>query len=88
MGVLIDLLQDEFLRELYQKGRTEGRVEGRTEGRLEGEAAFLLKVLEQRFGALPTWVQEKVTAANEERLSDWNERVLQARSLEELLGRP
>lgn len=76
MSVLIDPMQDEFCRELYQKGRT------------EAAGAFLLSVLAQRFGALPGWAEAKVRAAKEEQLSGWNDRVLQAGSLEELLGRP
>ncbi|MBI3472395.1 MAG: DUF4351 domain-containing protein [Candidatus Solibacter usitatus] len=84
MGVVIDPMQDEFCRKLYQQGLTAGRAEGRA----EGEAAFLLRVLAKRFGTLPAWAQEMVRAANEERLNDWSERVLRAGSLEEVLGRP
>lgn len=76
MSVLIDPMQDEFCRELYQKGRA------------EGEATFLLRVLAQRFGAVPAWALDKVTAANEEQLSVWNDRALQAASVEDLLGLP
>lgn len=88
MGVVIDPMQDEFCRKLYQQGLTEGLTTGRAEGRAEGEAAFLLRVLAKRFGLLPAWAQEMVRAANEERLNDWSERVLRAGSLEEVLGRP
>jgi len=56
------------------------------EGRQEGEAALLLRQLERRFGALPDWVADRVTAANTETLEEWGMRILDAASLEDVIA--
>lgn len=57
---------------------------GRTEGRLEGE----IGVLTRRFGALPTWAENRLNAATEEGLAEWADAVLDASSLADVLGPP
>lgn len=64
--------------------KQEGLVEGRKEGRKEGEAMILRRLLIRRFGALPTWVDERLAQASTEELETWAERVLDARSLSEV----
>ena len=61
------------------------RLEGRQEGRQEGEAAMLRRQLERRFGALPTWVTERIAAADSAALEEWGLRVLDANSIDEVL---
>jgi hypothetical protein len=56
------------------------------EGRQQGAAAFLLRQLERRFGPLPGWAGDRVRAADTVMLEEWSFRVLEAASLEEVLG--
>lgn len=60
--------------------------EWESRGRRQGEAAFLVRLLERRFGPLRTRDRERIDAADDERLLDWGERVLTARSLDEVFG--
>jgi hypothetical protein len=57
------------------------------EGILVGEARLLHRLLERRFGSLPTWVEARLAKAVEEDLVRWGERVLDptVSSLEQLL---
>jgi hypothetical protein len=64
------------------EGRLEGRQEGRQEGRLEGESKLLKRLLERRFGVLPTWVSDKLDSATEQDLETWAEAVLTAPTLD------
>ena len=61
---------------------------GRTEGRLEGEIGVLTRQLTRRFGALPTWAENRLNAATEEGLAEWADAVLDASSLADVLGPP
>src|SRR5580693_10277599 len=67
------------------EGRQEGRREGRQEGRQEGELIVLRRLIEKRFGPLPGWAGEKLAALPVSALEDLSERVLDAKSVEELL---
>ena len=60
--------------------------EGRQEGRQEGEAAFLVRLLERRFGALPDWAKDRIATGDTVALEEWGLRVLDASSLEDVLG--
>ena len=66
----------------HLEGRLEGQLEGRLEGRLEGESKLLRKLLERRFGTLPTWASDKLNCATEKDLEFWAETVLSATCLE------
>jgi len=74
---------------LLMQGREEGHQTGlqtgRQEGRQEGEAAVLLRLLTRRFGPLGAPMTEKIRQATTAELEQWADRVLEARSLEEVL---
>ena len=73
-------------REGKLEGKLEGMLEGKREGILVGEARLLHRLLERRFGSLPTWVEARMEKAVEEDLVRWGERVLDPTvSLEQLL---
>ena len=55
---------------------------GKMEGRVEGEANLLKKLLERRFGPLPSFLTEKLEQAREDELERWGEAVLTAPTLE------
>lgn len=59
-----------------------GIAKGRLEGRLEGESKLLKRLLERRFGVLPTWVSDKLDSATEQDLETWAEAVLTATTLD------
>jgi len=51
---------------------------------LKGEATIVARLLEKRFGALPEWVAEKLGSAKEAELLTWADRVLSARTLNDV----
>ncbi|MEA2694921.1 MAG: hypothetical protein QOJ16_4308 [Acidobacteriota bacterium] len=68
-----------------ERGRREGRTEGRQEGQVEGMRQLVLRLLEQRFGALPRGTRRRMKAiSSAKELQDLAQRVLTARSLEEM----
>ncbi|WP_437292655.1 DUF4351 domain-containing protein [Sorangium sp. So ce426] len=76
--------RDEGLKE----GRDEGLKEGRDEGLKEGGRNLLLRQLRARFGELPAAVVARIDAADLAELERWGERVLGARTLDEVLRAP
>lgn len=68
------------------EGRVEGRVEGRAEGRIEGEAEVVRRQLERRFGPLPEGARTRLAAADADTLLRWADRLLDARSLDEVFA--
>jgi hypothetical protein len=62
------------------------RQEGRLEGLQAGEAALLLRLLERRFGVLPSAARDRVAAADLSTLEVWGVRVLDAGTLDEVLS--
>ncbi|WP_425338410.1 DUF4351 domain-containing protein [Thiorhodococcus minor] len=77
-----------FAERFIQQGWERGRLEGALEGRQEGEAAVLLRQLQLKFGELPSAARERVAGADAQTLLTWSERVLTARSLDEVLDAP
>lgn len=69
---------DEWNRQVLETGRQEGRQ--------EGEARVVLRLLEEKFGALDDRSRERVRVADAERLLDWSARILKARRLQDVFG--
>ncbi len=70
-----------------QRGIEIGEQRGEQRGHLKGGAALLLRQLKQCFGPLlPEWVGERVRAADTASLELWGDRILTARSLEEVFA--
>ena len=63
-----------------------GRDEGRDEGRVEGRQAILHRQLNKRFGQniLDFHLQEQLRKATPEQLDLWAERILDAKSVDEV----
>lgn len=80
----IDLSENEVLGPPYLLGREEGRAEGREEGRHEGQLTLLRRQIEQRFGSLPPWAQQKLSEYSVQDLETIGLRVLDATSLHDL----
>ena len=77
---------EEWKQQGLQEGLQEGRHQGLQKGRQEGEARVLRRLLTRRFGPLPPWADDRLALASEAELEGWTDRVLDARSLEEVLG--
>lgn len=75
---------DRWNREIREEGRQEGRREGRQEGRQEGEAQMMLRLLRLKFGPLDPEIEGRVRSADPDRLLEWGERVLTAKTLQEV----
>jgi len=69
-----------------QRGRREGDQQGEKRGEQkglrQGQAAFLLRLLERRFGVLPCWATDHVRAADTVMLEEWSLRLLDAANLD------
>lgn len=68
---------EQFTKEVRRKARAEGRA--------EGQAQILVMLLTLRFGALPAGVERRVRRATPDQRTRWAERVLTARTLDEVL---
>jgi hypothetical protein len=77
MPIDLDIRDHETLGPLFQAERQEGRQ--------EGDIAILRRLIEKRFGALPGWAAEKLAGLSTTELEELSERVLDVRSVEELL---
>lgn len=66
--------------------RREGEEIGEKRGRQEGEASMLLRMLRRRFGTLPGWATDLIHHADPTKLEIWGDRVLDARSLNDVFS--
>lgn len=73
-----------WFEEATRKGIQQGRQEGKQEGRQEGESMLLRRLLSRRFGMLPDAIETRLTQASLEQLETWSDRVLDAKSLDEV----
>lgn len=74
--------------EAYEQGKAEGLLAGRSEGRLEGCNDLLLRQLRKRFGQdiRDIRVQKRLRQATPEELEIWAERILDAKTLQDVFG--
>ena len=83
-------MMSQFAQDIRQKalqeGVQQGWQEGRQEGLLEGEAKLLLRMLPRRFGPLPNEITERVYKADPNAIETWADRVLDAKSLDEVFS--
>ena len=85
MPIDLDIREHEFLGPIIIEAEQKGRQEGLQEGLQAGELTVLRRLIEKRFGALPSWAGEKLAAMPASDLENLSERVLDARSVDELL---
>jgi len=87
MPIDLDIRDHEVLGPIIIKAEQKGRQEGRQEGLQAGELTVLRRLIERRFGALPSWAGEKLAAMPASELEDLSERLLDASTLDEVLPR-
>ena len=71
-----------------QEGMEQGIQQGIQQGTQQGEVAVLMRQLHKRFGELPEEIELRLHKATLEPLEVWADRVLDARTLDEVLGAP
>ena len=82
MPIVIDWVNDEEVGPIIQSAREEGRREGRQQ---EGRQ-LLLRQIEKRFGSVPDWAVKRLDALDTAGTEDLALRLLDAPSLNDLLG--
>jgi hypothetical protein len=83
MGGITQLWREEGI----ELGIQQGIQQGVGRGRQEGEVKLLRRLLSHRFGALPAWVEERLSQAPEAELETWGDRLLDATTLEQVFER-
>ena len=94
MPILDDIMDHEVLgRERKrgialgrEKGLEEGLAEGLAKGLAKGEQQVVLRQIGKRFGQVPAWARKRIEALSGAALEQVGLRLLDASSLEELLG--
>lgn len=74
------------MAEGLEKGMQKGMEKGREEGRAQGTASILLRLLNRRFGPLSADVTQRLSQSTPEQLEIWAERVLDARTIDEVFA--
>jgi len=92
-GVVHDLVKENVPRDkegkimtIAEQWKQEGRTEGLFEGRVEGRQAILQRLVTKRFGKniLNSHFQERLHKATPEQLDLWAEKLLDAKSIDEV----
>jgi predicted transposase YdaD len=83
MPILDDIMDHDLLGPAIRRGLQQGRAEGR----VEGERTVVLRLIEKRFGAVPAWARQRLVAMSGHEVEETALRLLDARSLEDLLGK-
>lgn len=79
-----EYVREEFIEKGRAEGREKGREEGRIEGREEGQAQVILRLLERKFGPLPTDLTSQVQALHSAQFMALAERLLDFTALADL----
>lgn len=77
---------ERFIQQGIQQGIQRGKEEGKEEGKQEGEAVMLLRLLQLKFGDVPTAIRQEIERADAQTLLQWSERVLTATRIEQVIG--
>ena len=85
MPIDLDIRDHEVLGPMFIEAEQKGEQKGLQTGLHAGELTVLRRQIGKRFGALPGWAGEKLAALSTSELEDLSERLLDAKSLEELL---
>ena len=77
---------DRWEAQAIAKGVQQGMQQGIQQGMQQGEALLLQRQLTRRFGALSATQLASIAAATPTQLETWGDRVLEAKSLDEVFG--
>jgi hypothetical protein len=73
-----------MLAERVKTWTEEWKQQGLQQGLQQGEANVLRRLLTRRFGALPSWTEQRLVQAGEAELESWADRILEAQTLEDV----
>ncbi len=82
MPLLDDILDNKVLGREYNRGMEQGMQQGVQ----QGELTLLRRMIEKRFGAVPGWAEERLSGWPPAELEALGVRLLDAKSLEDLLA--
>ncbi len=82
----LKVMLSERLEEWALGYEAKGEAKGEARGEQKGEAIALQRLLARRFGALPPDLPSRIAAASREEIETWLDRVLDARSLEDVFA--
>jgi predicted transposase YdaD len=68
------------------EGEVKGKAEGQADGKAEGKAESLKRLLTRRFGPLSAGAKQRIDTAPVAQLDAWLDGILDAASLEDLIG--
>lgn len=92
MQAMLATLSESWIQQWKAEGRAEGKAEGRAEGkaegRAEGKAELLLRLLHRRFGPAVEPFEPRVREADPVQLDRWAERLLDAKTPDDVFGDP
>jgi hypothetical protein len=69
---------EELMGHFSQEFFAEGEAKGRAEGEVAGEAKALIRLLEKRFGVVPSHLRERISSADAASIEAWLDRTLEA----------
>jgi flagellar biosynthesis/type III secretory pathway protein FliH len=75
-----------YVEKAMAQGIAQGLAEGKAQGRAEGEANSLLRLLEKRFGAIPTHTKQRIFAADLASIQEWSDRAIDAPDVDFVLA--
>jgi hypothetical protein len=67
-----------FSEPFVEQGREQGRQQGRQQGRIEGQTWALVRLLEKRFGPIPSSLHERILASDLVSIDAWFDRAMEA----------
>ena len=73
-----------FVRERALRDEITEKAAAKAEGLIDGQRTFLRRLLQTRFGPLPSSLEQRLQQASEDELNIWGERVLSAEQLEQV----
>ena len=82
MPLLNDILENRVLGREFKRGLEEGVQQGLQ----QGELTLLRRQIEERFGPIPKWAEDRLAARSVAELEDLGVRVLKAKTIEELFA--
>ena len=75
-----------YVEKAMAQGIAQGLAEGKLQGRAEGEANSLLRLLEKRFGTIPTHTKQRIFAADLASIQEWSARAIDAPDVDSVLA--
>jgi predicted transposase YdaD len=82
MPITADIMDNDIIGPAIRQGLQQGRQEGRQ----EGELTILRRLMIKRFGPLPPWADDRLTALSTTELEELSLRLLNSHTIEELFA--